>query len=72
LDRNESQGKDIENLSAKGLSNSELSKKIGVSERTIQDWHKTLRQGGSIGPSKHKDKIAQWEFGIDGLWYQKS
>jgi transposase len=56
----------------KGLSNPELSKLIDVSERTIQDWHKKLRNGGSIGPSKHKPKIKQWELGNDGLWYKKS
>ena len=56
----------------KGVTNSELSKMIDVSLRTIQDWCKRLKQGKTIGPSKHKDKIAQWELGDDDLWYKKS
>ena len=64
LTKDESQGK--------GLSNPELSKLIGVSVRTIQDWHEKLRNGGSIGPSKHKHKIKEWELGNDGLWYKKN
>ena len=59
-------------IAVKGVTNSELSKMIGVSERTIQDWRKTLKQGKMIGPSKHKDKIAQWTLGDDNLWYKKS
>jgi hypothetical protein len=45
---------------------------IDVSDRTIQDWCKTLKQGKTIGPSKHKGKIAQWKLGDDNLWYKKS
>jgi len=59
-------------IAVKGVTNPELSKMIGVSERTIKDWCKTLKQGKTIGPSKHKDKIAQWKLGDDNLWYKKS
>jgi Holliday junction resolvasome RuvABC endonuclease subunit len=59
-------------IAVKGVTNSELSKMIGVSARTILDWSKTLKKGETIGPSKHKDKIAQWELGEDNLWYKKS
>lgn len=59
-------------IAVRSLTNPELSKMIHVPERTIQDWCKTLKKGQTIGPSKHKDKIAQWELRDDKLWYKKS
>jgi hypothetical protein len=74
LTKDESQGK--------VLTNPELSKLIGVSERTIQDWHKKLRNGGTIGRgSANKDIIEkfkigeQWKAKKEGnnlLWYKES
>jgi hypothetical protein len=60
---------DIENQ--KGLTNDQLSKKIGIPTSTIEKWKGKIREGKEITSTKYPKFFKQWTLNLaDSLWYE--
>jgi uncharacterized coiled-coil protein SlyX len=56
----------------KGLTNDQLSKKIGIPTSTIEKWKGKIREGKEITSTKYPKFFKQWTLNLaDSLWYEK-
>jgi len=64
-----SEAVDIENR--QGLTNDQLSKKIGIPTSTIEKWKGKIREGKEITSTKYPKFFKQWTLNLaDSLWYE--
>jgi hypothetical protein len=64
-----SEAVDIENR--QGLTNDQLSKKIGIPTSTIEKWKGKIREGEKVQSTKYPDFFKQWTLNLaDSLWYE--
>ncbi|MFN7568198.1 MAG: hypothetical protein ACK5QJ_14620 [Microcystis sp.] len=64
-----SEAVDIENR--QGLTNDQLSKKIGIPTSTIEKWKGKIREGQKVKSTKYPDFFKQWTLNLaDSLWYE--
>jgi hypothetical protein len=55
-----------------GLTNEQLSKKVGVPTSTIEKWKGKIREGKEITSTKYPKFFKQWTLNLaDSLWYEK-
>jgi hypothetical protein len=65
-----SEAVDIENR--QGLTNDQLSKKIGIPTSTIEKWKGKIREGEKVKSTKYPDFFEQWTLNLaDSLWHEK-
>ena len=54
-----------------GLTNDQLSKKIGIPTSTIEKWKGKIREGKEITSTKYPKFFKQWTLNLaDSLWYE--
>ena len=64
-----SEAVDIENR--QGLTNDQLSKKIGIPTSTIEKWKGKIKEGEKVKSTKYPDFFKQWSLNLDdSLWYE--
>jgi hypothetical protein len=69
IDTEPSEAVDIENR--QGLTNDQLSKKIGIPTSTIEKWKGKIREGKEITSTKYPKFFKQWTLNLaDSLWYE--
>jgi hypothetical protein len=70
LKNQSSEAVDIENR--QGLTNAQLSKKLGIPTSTIEKWKGKIREGEKVKPAKYPDFFEQWTLNLaDSLWHEK-
>lgn len=58
-------------IDRQGLTNDQLSKKIGVPTSTIEKWKGKIREGKEITSTKYPKFFKQWTLNLaDSLWYE--
>jgi Asp-tRNA(Asn)/Glu-tRNA(Gln) amidotransferase C subunit len=55
-----------------GLTNDQLSKKVGIPTSTIEKWKGKIREGEKVKSTKYPDFFEQWTLNLaDSLWHEK-